>query len=32
MAVSLNRRNGTLALIYWIWDGLDRTIFTAIKF
>ena len=32
MAVSLSRRNGTLAFIYWIWDGLDRTIFTAIKF
>jgi len=32
MAVSLNRHNGTLAFIYWIWDGLDRTIFTAIKF
>ena len=32
MAVSLNRPNGTLAFIYWIWDGLDRTIFTAIKF
>ena len=33
MAASLEtRRNGTLAFIYWIWDGLDRTIFTAIKF
>jgi ubiquinol-cytochrome c reductase cytochrome b subunit len=32
MAVSLSRRNGTLAFIYWIWDSLDRTIFTAIKF
>jgi len=32
MAVSLSRRTGTIAFIYWIWDGLDRTIFTAIKF
>jgi len=32
MAVSLSRRTGVVALIYWIWDGLDRTIFTAIKF
>ena len=33
MAASLEtRRNGTLALIYWIWDSLDRTVFTAIKF
>src|SRR3990170_3799984 len=32
MAVSLSRTTGTVAFIYWIWDGLDRTIFTAIKF
>ena len=33
MAASLEtRRNVTLAFIYWIWDSLDRTIFTAIKF
>ena len=32
MAVSLSRRNGLMAFIYWIWDSLDRTIFTAIKF
>ena len=32
MAVSLERRTGIVALIYWIWDGIDRTIFTAIKF
>jgi ubiquinol-cytochrome c reductase cytochrome b subunit len=32
MAVSLERRTGLVALIYWIWDGIDRTIFTAIKF
>ncbi len=32
MAVSLSRRTGLLSFIYWVWDGLDRTIFTAIKF
>jgi len=32
MAVSLSRRTGTVAFIHWIWDGLDRTIFTSIKF
>lgn len=32
MAVSLSRRTGAVAFFYWIWDGLDRTIFTAIKF
>ena len=32
MAVSLSRRSGLMAFIYWIWDSLDRTIFTAIKF
>ena len=32
MAVSLSRRTGVVALLYWIWDGVDRTIFTAIKF
>ena len=32
MAVSLSRRTGAAAFFYWIWDGLDRTIFTAIKF
>ena len=32
MAVSLDRRTGIVALLYWIWDGVDRTIFTAIKF
>jgi len=30
MAVSLDRRNGLLTFFYWIWDELDRTIFTAI--
>ena len=32
MAAIQVRRNGTLAFIYWIWDSIDRTIFTAIKF
>ena len=32
MAVSVSRRTGAAAFFYWIWDGLDRTIFTAIKF
>jgi len=32
MAVSLERRTGVVALLYWFWDGVDRTIFTAIKF
>ena len=32
MAVSLHRHTGAVAFFYWLWDGLDRTIFTAIKF
>jgi len=32
MAVSLERRTGIVAFLYWLWDGIDRTIFTAIKF
>ena len=32
MAVSLSRRTGLVAFFYWIWDGIDRTIFTGIKF
>ena len=32
MDASLSRRTGLVAFIYWIWDGLERTIFTAIKF
>jgi len=32
MAVSLNRRTSAVAFFYWIWDGLDRTIFTGMKF
>ena len=29
MAVSLSRHTGIVALLYWIWDGVDRTIFTG---
>ena len=32
MAVSLERQNGLLTFFTWIWNELDRTIFTAIKF
>ena len=32
MAVSLERRTGAVGFFYWLWDGIDRTIFTAIKF
>ena len=32
MAVSLSRHTGIVALLYWVWDGVDRTIFTAITF
>ena len=33
MAVSLkSRQTGAVAFFHWLWDGLDRTIFTAIKF
>ena len=32
MAVSLHRRNSAVALFQWVWDGLDRSIFTGIKF
>ena len=32
MAVSLSRRTGTVAFLYWIWDGLERTVFTGVKF
>ena len=32
MAVSLDRRNGLLEFFYWIWNELDRTVFTGIKF
>jgi ubiquinol-cytochrome c reductase cytochrome b subunit len=32
MAVSLSRRTGVTAFFYWLWEGFDRSIFTAIKF
>jgi ubiquinol-cytochrome c reductase cytochrome b subunit len=32
MAVSLNRRTGAVSFFYWLWDGIDRTIFTGMKF
>ena len=32
MVVSLSRRNSTAEFLYWIWAGLERTIFTSIKF
>lgn len=32
MAVSLDRRTGGASFFHWIWDGLDRTVFTAVKF
>ena len=32
MDATLSRRTGLVAFLYWIWDGIDRTIFTAIKF
>ena len=32
MVVSLSRQTGAVAFFYWIWDGLDRTIFTGMKF
>jgi ubiquinol-cytochrome c reductase cytochrome b subunit len=32
MAVSLGRRTGAVNFFYWLWDGLERTIFTGIKF
>ncbi len=32
MVVSLSRRNGLVDLFYWIWDGIDRTVFIGTKF
>ncbi|MEM4378818.1 MAG: cytochrome b N-terminal domain-containing protein [Candidatus Nitrosotenuis sp.] len=32
MAVSLSRRTGAVNFFYWLWDGLERTIFTGVKF
>ncbi|MGI0009947.1 MAG: cytochrome b, partial [Nitrosopumilaceae archaeon] len=32
MVVSLSRRNGLVDFFYWMWDGLERTIFIGTKF
>ena len=32
MVVSLSRRNGLVDFFYWLWDGLDRTVFIGTKF
>ena len=32
MSTLLERKTGAVGFFYWIWDGLDRTIFTGIKF
>jgi len=32
MVVSLSRRNGLVDFFYWVWDGLDRTVFIGSKF
>jgi len=32
MVVSLSRRNGLVDFFYWVWDGLDRTVFIGTKF
>ncbi|HJT09315.1 MAG TPA: cytochrome b N-terminal domain-containing protein [Candidatus Nitrosotalea sp.] len=32
MVVSLKRRNGFVDFCYWIWDGLERTVFIGTKF
>lgn len=32
MVVSLSRRNGLVDLFYWIWNGIDRTVFIGTKF
>ena len=32
MAVSLSRRTGLMTFFYWVWEGLDRSIFVGIKF
>jgi len=32
LVVSLRRKNGLVLFIYWVWDGIERTIFTGIKF
>lgn len=32
MAVSLKRRNGLVDFFYWVWDGIERSIFIGTKF
>ena len=32
MVVSLKRRNGLVDFFYWMWDGLERTVFIGTKF
>ncbi|HET8719653.1 MAG TPA: cytochrome b N-terminal domain-containing protein [Candidatus Nitrosotenuis sp.] len=32
MAATLSRHTGAVSFFYWLWDGLDRTIFTGLKF
>src|SRR5574341_193018 len=32
MVVSLKRRNGLVDFLYWVWDGIDRTVFIGTKF
>jgi len=32
MVVSLKRRNGLVDFFYWIWDGIERSIFIGTKF
>lgn len=32
MVVSLKRRNGFVEFCYWLWDGLERTVFIGTKF
>ncbi len=32
MVVSLKRRNGLVDFFYWIWDGVERTVFIGTKF
>ena len=32
MVVSLKRRNGLVDFFYWVWDGIERTIFIGTKF
>ena len=32
MVVSLSRRTSVVTFLYWLWDGLERSIFTGLKF